>query len=225
MRKSSHEEYLPGPERGKASFLPPNSNDSPQLTINFTMPEKPRDQRMGAVIQRRPPDDVITRKSCGGAYQQFFDFFLKEESPELPVSTRLKHDIALRQKVEERRPRCREEYDLREVLDNIGNFYGVETSHLAIGWFHSRGGKATIELGYVLLDEDIILINEVLNMLPRYVIEAIIAHELCHLIIPPRPKNGRLIKHHTEFKQYYMLHPSSRLYERNKAKIHAFLFN
>jgi hypothetical protein len=181
--------------------------------------------RSEAVIQRRPPDELITQRMCGGAYQQFFGFFLEVDSPEMPITTRLKHDLAIRRKVEERRPRCREAYDLRLILSTMGKFYGVKTNHLAIGWFHGRGGKSSIELGYVLLDEDIILINEVLNMLPRYVIEAIVAHELCHLIIPPKPKNGRLIKHHNEFKQYYLLHPSSRMYERNKAKIHAFLFN
>ena len=218
-------EYMPAPERGKASFSPHDMGDNGQLLIIFTGSYKRHETRTGAVIQRRPPDEVITRTSCGGAYQQFFDFFLKEESRDSSISPRLKHDIMLRRKVEERRPRCREEYDLREIISGIGSFFGIETAHIAIGWFHSRGGKGSIELGYVLLDEDVILINEVLNLLPRYVIEAIVAHELCHLIIPPHPKNGRLIKHHSEFKQYYMLHPSSRLYERNKAKIHAFLFN
>ena len=216
---------MPGPERATASFSPPEYDGTGQFLLNFIKPEKRRKSRTGSVIQRRPPDDVITRKSCGGAYQQFFDFFLKETTQDKPVPPRLKHDIALRRKVEERRPRCREEYELREVLNGIGEFYGVETGHLAIGWFHGRGGRTSIELGYVLLDEDVILINEVLNLLPRYVVESIVAHELCHLIIPPRPKNGRLIKHHAEFKQYYMLHPSARLYERNKVKIHAFLFN
>jgi len=225
VHKSIDEHYQPGPERGTASFSPQKFASPVQLKLSFSQREPQRKNRTESVIQRQPPDEIITHASCAGAYQQFFDFFLTEGIPDKPASTRLKHDLGLRQKVEERRPRCREEYDLREILDSIGDFYGIETYHLAIGWFHGRGGKTTIELGYVLLDEDIILINEVLNLLPRYVIEAIVAHELCHLIIPPRPKNGRLIKHHTEFKQYYMLHPSARLYERNKAKIHAFLFN
>ena len=215
----------PGPARGKASFLPPGIGGCEQLSIYFSNSPAKRPTRSEVVIQKRPPGEVITRKSCAGAYQQFFDFFLTETVPEKPISTRLKHDIGLRRKVESRQPRCEEVFNLREVLKDVGEFYGVETNHLAIGWFHGRGGKATIELGYVLLDEDVILINEVLNLLPRYVVEAIVAHELCHLLKPPRPKKGRLIKHHQEFKQYYLLHPSSRLYERHRVTIHAFLFN
>ncbi len=221
----SDRKYSLSPARGKASFLPRDNGRSGQLTINFTSTSPSRPLRSEVVIQKRPPNEVITRDSCGGAYQQFFDFFLTETLLERPAPPRLKHDIALRRKVEARRPRCDEEFDLREVLRDVGEFYGVETNHIAIGWFHGRGGKTTIELGYVLLDEDVILINEVLNLLPRYVVEAIVAHELCHLIKPPRPKKGRLIKHHTEFKQYYLLHPSSRLYERHRVTIHAFLFN
>lgn len=223
--RRSDRKYSLRPARGKASFLPRDNVPSGQLTINFRSAPPSRPLRSEVVIQRRPPNDVITRDSCGGAYQQFFDFFLTEVVLERTASPRLKHDIALRHKVEARRPRCDEVFNLREILLDIGDFYGVETNHIAIGWFHGRGGKTTIELGYVLLDEDVILINEVLNLLPRYVVEAIVAHELCHLIKPPRPKKGRLIKHHPEFKQYYLLHPSSRLYERHRVTIHAFLFN
>jgi predicted SprT family Zn-dependent metalloprotease len=214
----------PGPERGKASFSPPEDLVTRQLGLNYYGPEGPRASRTESVIQR-PPDEVITYRSCAGAYQQFFDFFLVEETRERPIPTRLKHDLTLRRKVESRRPRCDETFNLRELLEEVGEFYSIDTEHLAIGWFHGRGGKTTIELGYVLLDEDVILINEILNTMPRYVIEAIVAHELCHLIKPPLPKNGRLIKHHSEFKQCYMLHPSAKLYERHRQTIHAFLFN
>ncbi len=217
-------ENVPGPERGRASFSPPEDLSSRQLGLNFFAPPMPKISRSESVIQR-PPDEIITHRSCAGAYQQFFDFFLTNQANDRPIPTRLKHDFALRRKVESRRPRCEETYDLRSILQETGAFYGVSTDHLAIGWFHGRGGRTTIELGYVLLDEDVILINEVLNSMPRYVCEAIVAHELCHLLKPPLPKNGKMLKHHPEFKQYYMLHPSAKLYERHRQTIHAFLFN
>jgi predicted SprT family Zn-dependent metalloprotease len=221
----SDKNYSLRPARGKASFLPRENDETEQLTINFRSSSPKHSSRPKTVIQKRPPGEVITRSSCAGAYQQFFNFFLTETVAERTAPPRLKHDLVLRRKVESRRPRCNEAFNLREMLKDVGEFYGVETDHIAIGWFHGRGGKTTIELGYVLLDEDVILINEVLNLLPRYVVEAIVAHELCHLLKPPRPKKGRLIKHHQEFKQYYLLHPSSRLYERHRVTIHAFLFN
>ena len=214
-----------GPERGTASFSPRNSKKTKQLTIEFTPVEKRHNMRTEAMVQRQPPDEIITRESCNGIYQQFFDFLLDIEPRDSAVAVKLKHDLELRKKVEARLPRCDEVYKLRKILEQVGHFYGVETEHVAIGWFHGRNGKTTIQLGYVLLDEDVILINEKLNTLPRYVVEAIVAHELCHLLVPPIKKNGRLMRHHTKFKQHYMLHPSAKLYERHHNTIHAFLFN
>ena len=90
-RKSIGEDHVPGPERGKVAFSTRGTGPMEQLQINFGRTNRQRDNHTGAVIQRKPPDEVITRTSCAGAYQQFFEFFLRDNTQERQIVDTLLH--------------------------------------------------------------------------------------------------------------------------------------
>lgn len=101
--------------------------------------------------------------------------------------------------------------DLRELRDELNQAYFGGRLKVAITWGRApararrcrRGGKATIQLGSYSYEDNLIRIHRTLDQprVPRYVVEAVVYHEMLHAAIPPVIHNGRRYVHTPEFRQ------------------------
>ncbi len=96
-------------------------------------------------------------------------------------------------------------FDLEELLRNINREYFNNTIKTRIRW--GREGSRT---SYHTIKTDtngerfhLITIAGIYNhrSVPRYALEAVIYHEMIHILIPPYKKNGRNIIHGPEFRK------------------------
>jgi hypothetical protein len=118
----------------------------------------------------------------------------------------------------ERRPRrlaTRSEgvvYDLREIKDDLNQRYFGGRLSVDVTWGRSSGGAAhrcqrrqtsSLQLGSYSYEDRLIRLHGVLDQpgIPRYVIEAVVFHELLHADMPPVERNGRRCFHTPEFRR------------------------
>ena len=103
--------------------------------------------------------------------------------------------------------------DLRELRDDLNERYFEGRLKADITWGKGGGGvaqtcrgrarKSTIQLGSYSYEDKLIRIHRALDQpnVPRYVVEAVVYHELLHAAIPPVMKNGRRHVHTPEFRR------------------------
>ncbi len=71
------------------------------------------------------------------------------------------------------------------------------------GWRRSRRrGRASIQLGTYIHEDNLVRIHRALDhpSVPRYVVEAVVYHELLHAAMPPTETGGRRTLHPPEFR-------------------------
>lgn len=101
--------------------------------------------------------------------------------------------------------------DLREVLADLNERYFEGRLSVAITWGKSSTGGAscrrrrtsTLQLGSYSYEDRLIRVHRVLDdpEVPRYVVEAVVYHELLHADMPPEVVNGRRHFHTPEFRR------------------------
>jgi hypothetical protein len=103
--------------------------------------------------------------------------------------------------------------DLRELRDDLNERYFEGKLKADITWGKGGGGaaqtcrgrarKSTIQLGSYSYEDKLIRIHRALDEpnVPRYVVEAVVYHELLHAAIPPVMQNGRRHVHTPEFRR------------------------
>jgi SprT-like family protein len=103
-------------------------------------------------------------------------------------------------------------YDLAELRDELNRHYFGGRLKVQITWGKAlvgakcrrrRAQRSTLQLGSYSFDDNLIRIHRLLDQprVPRYVVEAVIYHELLHAAIPPEVRNGRRYVHTPEFRQ------------------------
>ncbi|HJX29714.1 MAG TPA: SprT-like domain-containing protein, partial [Thermoanaerobaculia bacterium] len=106
--------------------------------------------------------------------------------------------------------------DLRPIVDDLNQRYFGGRLRVDVTWGRSsmgeahrcrgRGGRArtsSLQLGSYSYEDRLIRLHRVLDQpgVPRYVIEAVVFHELLHADMPPLVHNGRRYFHTPEFRQ------------------------
>jgi hypothetical protein len=105
-----------------------------------------------------------------------------------------------------------ETLDLRELRDELNRLYFDGRLKVEITWGKAlstgrrcvkRGGKATLQLGSYSYEDNLIRLHRTLDQprVPRYVVEAVVYHEMLHAAIPPVVRNGRRYVHTPEFRR------------------------
>lgn len=102
--------------------------------------------------------------------------------------------------------------DLREIADDLNRRYFEEALLVNITWGRAsglpgrtcrRGRTSSLQLGSYSYEDNLIRVHRVLDDpgVPRYVVEAVVHHELLHAAMPPEVRNGRRFFHTPEFRQ------------------------
>lgn len=102
-------------------------------------------------------------------------------------------------------------YDLRALVDDLNQRYFDSRLSVGVTWGRSSGGAAhhcrrrrtsSLQLGSYSYEDRLIRLHGVLDQpgIPRYVIEAVLFHELLHADMPPVVRNGRRCFHTPEFR-------------------------
>jgi hypothetical protein len=99
--------------------------------------------------------------------------------------------------------------DLRELVDDLNRRYFEDRLAVAVTWGRAacgacrRGRGSSLQLGSYSYEDNLIRIHRVLDDpgVPRYVVEAVVHHELLHADMPPEIRNGRRFFHTPEFRQ------------------------
>ena len=106
-----------------------------------------------------------------------------------------------------------ETVDLRDVVRDLNDRYFAGRVQVNVTWGRSSGGAAhhsrrrprvsSLQLGSYSFEDGLIRINRVLDdpKIPRYVLEAVVFHEMLHADMPPEVKNGRRCFHSPEFRR------------------------
>jgi predicted metal-dependent hydrolase len=103
-------------------------------------------------------------------------------------------------------------YDLREITADLNQRYFGNRLKVGVTWGRSSGGAAhhcrrrrtaSLQLGSYSYEDRLIRLHGVLDQpgIPRYVIEAVVFHELLHADMPPVVQNGRRCFHTPEFRR------------------------
>ncbi|HXO22504.1 MAG TPA: hypothetical protein VOA87_21495 [Thermoanaerobaculia bacterium] len=105
-------------------------------------------------------------------------------------------------------------FDLRELRDEINRRHFEGRLAVAITWGKAGGSPAhrcrgrrarstTVQLGSYSYEDKLIRVHRLLDQprVPRYVVEAVVYHELLHAAIPPEIRNGRRHVHTPEFRR------------------------
>jgi hypothetical protein len=113
-----------------------------------------------------------------------------------------------------RRPTLRPEgvaLDLREVAADLNRRYFEGRLEVEITWGRSGGGggvghrcrSRSLQLGSYSYEDNLIRLHRVLDQpgIPRYVVEAVVYHELLHADMPPVVHEGRRFFHTPEFRR------------------------
>jgi hypothetical protein len=188
-------------------------------TILSVKPGRPRDDsRLTLRIHRSfvgAPDEVLravatfveSRKGSDRAREALSvlrDHFSRHRGPVRPAARRR---LAL--------DPLGESFDLRQLRDELNQRYFDGRLKVEITWGKGgsgaaqscRGGrrtrKSTIQLGSYSFEDKLIRIHRALDQptVPRYVVEAVVYHELLHAAIPPVVQNGRRFVHTPEFRR------------------------
>lgn len=102
-------------------------------------------------------------------------------------------------------------YDLREITEDLNQRYFGGRLSVGVTWGRSSGGAGhhcrrrrttSLQLGSYSYEDRLIRLHGVLDQpgIPRYVIEAVLFHELLHADMPPVVQNGRRCFHTPEFR-------------------------
>lgn len=100
--------------------------------------------------------------------------------------------------------------DLRELVDDLNRRYfegrlavDVTWGRAAAGAACRRGRTSSLQLGSYSYEDNLIRLHRVLDDpgVPRYVVEAVVHHELLHADMPPEIRDGRRFFHTPEFRQ------------------------
>lgn len=104
-------------------------------------------------------------------------------------------------------------YDLRHIADDINQRYFDGRLEVDITWGRGPAGVArrcrrrartsSLQLGSYSYEDNLIRVHRVLDDpgVPRYVIEAVVYHELLHADMPPVLQNGKRLFHTPEFRR------------------------
>lgn len=126
------------------------------------------------------------------------------------------HFAAHRPEARARRAALRPEgvaYDLREIVKDLNQRYFDDRLSVGVTWGRSSGGAAhhcrrrrttsSLQLGSYSYEDRLIRLHGVLDQpgIPRYVIEAVVFHELLHADMPPVMRKGRRCFHTPEFRR------------------------
>ncbi|HVG09318.1 MAG TPA: SprT-like domain-containing protein [Thermoanaerobaculia bacterium] len=99
--------------------------------------------------------------------------------------------------------------DLRELVNDLNQRYFEGRLAVDVTWGRAaasacrRGRGSSLQLGSYSYEDNLIRLHRVLDDpgVPRYVIEAVVHHELLHADMPPEIRNGRRFFHTPEFRQ------------------------
>jgi predicted metal-dependent hydrolase len=101
-------------------------------------------------------------------------------------------------------------FDLRHIVDDLNErFFGARLA-VDVTWgraprsgCHRRSRSSTIQLGSYAYEDRLVRIHRVLDdpRVPRFVVEAVVYHELLHADMPPVQVNGRQYFHTPEFRR------------------------
>jgi hypothetical protein len=106
--------------------------------------------------------------------------------------------------------------DLRPIVDDLNQRYFSGRLRVDVTWGRSSMGEAhqcrgrrgrartsSLQLGSYSYEDRLIRLHRVLDQpgVPRYVIEAVVFHELLHADMPPLVRNGRRYFHTPEFRE------------------------
>jgi len=102
--------------------------------------------------------------------------------------------------------------DLREVFADLNERYFEGRVAAAITWGKANAGvssscrrkrTSTLQLGSYSYEDRLIRLHRVLDDpgVPRYVVEAVVYHEMLHADMPPEVRNGRRLFHTPEFRR------------------------
>lgn len=112
-----------------------------------------------------------------------------------------------------------EVYDLCELRDALNREYFAGKLKVAITWGKAtacgpqvrsglkvrrrRPRRSSLQLGSYSYEDNLIRIHRLLDQprVPRYVVEAVVYHELLHAAVPPVMRNGRRYVHTPEFRR------------------------
>jgi hypothetical protein len=118
-----------------------------------------------------------------------------------------------------RRPALRplgEAFDLRKMADDLNRRYFAGRLAVDITWGRGSGGSggvahrcrrrartSSLQLGSYSYEDNLVRVHRVLDQpeVPRFVIEAVVFHELLHADMPPVVQNGRRHFHTPEFRR------------------------
>lgn len=104
-------------------------------------------------------------------------------------------------------------FDLLELRDEINRCYFAGALAVEITWGRERPAPArrrrrrpqrrTIQLGSYTASQNLVRIHRALDRpdVPRYVVAAIVHHEMLHAAIPPVVQDGRRAVHTAEFRR------------------------
>ncbi len=102
-----------------------------------------------------------------------------------------------------------EALDLRELRDDLNERYFDSRLAVDISWGKAAVGgscrrrTSSLQLGSYSYEDKLIRIHRVLNnpQVPRYVVEAVVHHELLHADMPPEVRGGKRLFHTPEFRR------------------------
>ena len=115
--------------------------------------------------------------------------------------------------------------DLRELRDDLNERYFEGRLAADISWGKAAMGGAlscrrhrtsTLQLGSYSYEDKLIRVHRVLDdpKVPRYVVEAVVHHELLHADMPPEVRGGKRLFHTPEFRRRERLYRNLRRAER-----------
>ena len=96
-------------------------------------------------------------------------------------------------------------FDLREIFDKLNaRYFRNRLKDYQIVWGRKRRERPAIEIVFGTIQEDdrVIRIHPLLDraFIPRWFLEYVIYHEMCHAVVPDRyTRDGRRIVHHDAF--------------------------
>ncbi len=102
--------------------------------------------------------------------------------------------------------------DLRELFTDLNQRYFQDRLSADISWGRAsfatadrcrRSGTSILQLGSYSFEDRLIRIHRILDDpgVPRYVVEAVVYHEMLHADMPPEVRNGRRLFHTPEFRR------------------------
>jgi hypothetical protein len=95
-----------------------------------------------------------------------------------------------------------EYYNLGEMFDRLNHdYFNDELKKPILGW-SVKNSKT--RLGFYAKERDLLVISRIFDqpVVPVFVLESLLYHEMLHIYLPPVTKNGRRFIHTSEFRQH-----------------------